>query len=231
MMTSFALITEGITDQAALKSILGGHYRGLPDDDDIDVNPLQPLRDQTDLSRLPPEAFGGWERVLEYCASPTQVREALELNDYLVIQIDTDCGDERNYGVPLTLGGVERPVRDLVEDVKTRIIGLLGGDLYQAYETQILFAICVHSLECWLVPLHETQIGKKRKTHKCADCLQTALSRSNRKFAKDYRTYYDICRDYRDRGVVARNTKFNESFAIFVASLPALGPVSDPPAA
>ncbi|RAU22985.1 phage tail protein [Paramagnetospirillum kuznetsovii] len=220
-MTTFALITEGITDQIALELILEGHYRGKTDQD-IDVEPLQPTRDATDQSRLPSDAFGGWELVLEYCSLHDRIHEALAFNDYLVIQIDTDCGEEVNYGVPLTIDGAERAIPDLVEAVRARIIACLSPELHETYKGRILFAICVHSLECWLLPLHERQGDKKRKTHACADKLQRALARKTINFAKDYDTYRDIALEYRKANHVARNLEFNESFAIFINDLPVL---------
>ena len=45
-MTSFALITEGITDQAVIENILFRYYK-----DEVDVRPLQPPRDATDDAR------------------------------------------------------------------------------------------------------------------------------------------------------------------------------------
>ena len=220
-MPSFALITEGITDQVALELILEGHYRGRAGDG-IDVNPLQPARDATDQARLPPGAFGGWELVLEFCSAHERIREALAFNDYLIIQIDTDCGDQPKYGVPLTLNGQQRPVPELIQDVRARIVGQLGADLYAACKGLILCAVCVHALECWLIPLHETRADRKLKTDGCAGHLQRALSRAKMAYAKDYGCYSQIANGYRRRGIVAQNVQYNESFGIFIDSLPDL---------
>ena len=62
-MTVFALVTEGITDSAVIEAILQSHF----DDDDLEVRPIQPVRDVTDQARTAPGAFGGWEKVFEYC--------------------------------------------------------------------------------------------------------------------------------------------------------------------
>jgi len=45
-MASFALITEGITDQVAISAILYGLY-----DEEPEIRPVQPLRDATDEAR------------------------------------------------------------------------------------------------------------------------------------------------------------------------------------
>ena len=62
-MPTFALVTEGLTDQIILEQILFGFF----DDPDIVINPLQPLRDETDSNRV--VTPGNWHQVLEYCAS------------------------------------------------------------------------------------------------------------------------------------------------------------------
>ena len=46
-MTSFALITEGITDQAILENLLDGLTYGA-----ATTKALRPLRDETDMNRV-----------------------------------------------------------------------------------------------------------------------------------------------------------------------------------
>ena len=216
-MPSFALITEGITDQVVLEMILEGHYR---DRSPVSVNLLQPLRDETDRSRVATGTFANWELVLEYCSNRDHIQAAFEYNDYLIIQIDSDCGDHPNFGVPLTEGGQGRPAPLLVAEVRAKLIGKLGADLYDTYRDRIFFAICVHSLECWLLPLWEDQDGKKRRTLNCADHLQNALSRRKERFVKDYRTYRGLAGEYRKSGAITAAVGFNDSLKMFVESLP-----------
>ena len=61
-MSTFALITEGVTDQVVIENILIGMFG-----EDVFVHPLQPIYDETDSSRI--EAFGGWQSVFRYCES------------------------------------------------------------------------------------------------------------------------------------------------------------------
>ena len=74
-MATFGLITEGKTDQIVIDNILAGYFNSR----DIDINELQPLRDETDKNRS--ETFGGWYRVFEYCRS-IRFKEAFQFNDY-----------------------------------------------------------------------------------------------------------------------------------------------------
>lgn len=123
-MTTVALIAEGITDQIVIENIIQELY-----EDELDVNYMQPARDATDEART--ANFGGWELVLEYCSIPDRIQEALALNDYVIIQIDTDCGDSVRYGVPLTEGGKDRAYLDIINDTKFVLIDKMGKEFYE----------------------------------------------------------------------------------------------------
>lgn len=166
-MSSFALITEGITDQVTLETILWEHY-----DSDLDVTYIQPIRDATDESRQ--ENIGGWEKVIEYCTLP-EFKSSFLFNEYVVIQIDTDCGEHVNFGVPLTVNGKDRHQQDIINDVINLLISKIGEDVYSEYKDRILFAISVHSLECWYLPLFESKKAKQSKSKNCTEHLKMAV--------------------------------------------------------
>src|SRR4051794_28026303 len=109
-MPTFALISEGLTDQFVIERLVevicSANF-----DEGVDINPLQPLRDVTDAVTAP---HGGWELVLEYCDNG--VGDALAANDYIVIHLDTDQGDHPNFGVALTDEGSDRPFCELIAD-------------------------------------------------------------------------------------------------------------------
>jgi hypothetical protein len=88
-MARFGLITEGITDQIVIEYILAGFYNSP----DIQVDALQPLRDETDENLA--KNAGNWHKVFEYCEAK-EFREAITENGeeyFLIIQIDTDFFD------------------------------------------------------------------------------------------------------------------------------------------
>ena len=62
-MPTFALISEGLTDQIILERMIE-QICGEKFEDGVDINPLQPLRDATDAATAP---HAGWELVFEYC--------------------------------------------------------------------------------------------------------------------------------------------------------------------
>ena len=99
-MLTFALVSEGVCDQAVIEHLIQTTCEKILDCE-IEVYPMQPLRDATDSSAN----FGGWERVFEFCE--TGIPAALSVNDYVVIQIDTDRAEHVKFGVSLQVGGVD----------------------------------------------------------------------------------------------------------------------------
>lgn len=226
-MASFMLITEGPTDQEALKAILTGYYGEEP------FFPfLRPRRDATDESKQAEEDYGGWERVFEHCENSDDLRDYLVINDYLVIQLDTDVADHPNFGVPLTVGGMDRPEAELIQDVCRLIVAKLGEDFYQEFQDRIIFAIAVHSLECWLLPLYinpskntpkeiEIAIKKSSQTKSCESRLGRHLEEKGiLGYKKDVRTYRALANGFIEREKIEITRQRNVSFDVFISSLP-----------
>lgn len=216
-MTNFGLITEGVTDQIIIEYILNGYF----DTDDIDINVLQPLRDET--NRRQSENYGGWTLVFDYCKSEV-FKLAFQLNDYIIIQIDTDVSEELHYDVSKrdATTGRDLEVVELIEKVKEKFINLIGSEFFDAYQEKIIFAISVHSIECWLLPLYYND----RKKSKIVNCLPTlnreldrqegfTIDRENKKV--DY--YEKIAKKFRKHRKLIRWCEENPSFRIFVEEL------------
>ena len=213
-MSSFALITEGITDQIVIENILYGFVGDL----EIDINPLQPLRDETDENRT--ASPGNWHKVLEYCSSD-RFKDALQFNDFIVVQIDTDvCHD---YQVSdRDEEGNELSVEDMTERIQLFLIQRIGPEFYEKYRARILFAIAVQSIECWLLPLLYTD-AKRGKTKGCLDTLNRALVKQ-KSYAIDSQNkrpdYYRIVSDpYSKHKKLMELYKYNPSLNTFVRSL------------
>ena len=175
-MPTFALVTEGITDQIIIENILVGFFN----DPDIDINPLQPLRDETDRNRA--ISPGNWHKVLEHCSSEN-FRGAFLFNDYIVVQIDTDVAAQ--YGVSdRDKEGNEFSVEEMIARVRAALIARIGREFYDRYTGRILFAISVQSIECWLLPLLFSDKKKQSKTVNCLNTVNQAL-KSKRSFSID----------------------------------------------
>lgn len=211
-MENFALITEGITDQVVLESILCGYY-----EDDLEINIIQPARDATDESRQ--ENFGGWEKVLEYCKL-SAFKEIFLFNKYVVIQIDTDITEHVNFGISHNFNETPKTVPILVNEVREKIKSQINTDVFDIFKDRIFFAIAVHSLECWLLPLHVTTSAAMKKTANCENSLSRAVIRSNGVYKKEYRPYEVLTKGFfKKKNILAAKEK-NESLSIFLDSLP-----------
>lgn len=219
-MTSFALITEGVTDQVVIENILYGFLNS----DDIEVNWVQPLRDETDKSKLG-QNFGNWQLVFEYCRSK-KFSQVFQLHDYVVVQIDTDDSDKAPFNVPKLEAGKELLPLELIEKVKQRLVEEMGDDTYRKYHDKIIFAVCVHSLECWLLPLYCTK-KQSVKIKGCLNTLNRALAKQNKKTissnGKNVQQYNKLSMPYYKHKILMneRNNKraTNPSLEIFIAHL------------
>lgn len=211
-MKNFALITEGITDQIVLESILCGYYN-----EDLEVNIIQPVRDATDESRQ--ENFGGWEKVLEYCTL-SAFKEIFLFNKYVVIQIDTDITEHVNFEISHNFNGIPKTVPVLVNDVREKIKSQINPDVFETFKDRIFFAIAVHSLECWLLPLHVTTPAAMKKTVNCGDNLSRAVTRANGVYKKEYREYEVLTKNFFKKKNVLFTKEKSESLSIFLDSLP-----------
>jgi hypothetical protein len=213
-MPTFAIVAEGLTDQLVLEQIIE-QVLEAPFDGDVDVNFLQPLRDATDAHSAP---HGGWELVLEYCQ--TRAADALATNDFLVVQIDTDCGDHEGYGLPLTVGGKDRAFNELVEGAGEILKHHIGDALYAENAGRICFAICVHTTESWLLLILFGQAATKNGLQR----LNRARTKANqRPIAKTGRDYLEISNEIKAKRLLEL-AKLDTSLAIFLQRLQELAP-------
>lgn len=210
-MAKFALACEGITDQIVIENILCGFYQGY-DDLDEEIQPLQPPFDATTLKQLEGE-FGGWEMLLEYL-SQKRFRDDVCNSEYVIIQIDTDVSEHPNFGVSQN----NLSTKELIENVKKRLIAQIDSKkpFYQAYREKIIFAISVHSLECWILPLY-----KDMKSEKITGCFETLQrERKSINVIKEYQSYDDLSRPLLKNKKLLEIATKNSSLQIFINCLP-----------
>lgn len=210
---SFALVTEGITDQKVIENILVGFF----DDSDIDIRPLQPLRDETDRNRA--VNSGNWHKVLEYCASE-EFRGAFQFSDYVIVQIDTDVAADYDVSGRDEEGNAFSD-EEMYQRVREKLVAQIEPEFYANYASRILFAVSVQSIECWLLPLFFTD-NKKSKTVNCLSTLNQGLK--SKKFSidpdkKNPRYYEDISKDYAKRRKLMSLYTSNLSLEAFIHEL------------
>lgn len=211
---SFGLIAEGPTDHAVLENILIGHF----DDPDLTIRPLQPLLDSTDAA----QRQGGWNQVLSYCQS-SFFQGAFEQNDYLIVQIDTDCLHEKPF--ELNLKQLPEVLVNQVVEKMERLIGeSFQADFVDEYRKKILFVVAVDELECWLLPLfYEDQNGSA--TNNCLHKLNAQLRKDKRPVinpnSKNPKYYDQLSGPFCKPKQLKRAADKNPSLGIFVKTLPA----------
>jgi 23S rRNA U2552 (ribose-2'-O)-methylase RlmE/FtsJ len=220
-MARFGLITEGITDQIVIEYILAGFYNSP----DIQIDPLQPLRDETDENLA--KNAGNWYKVFEYCEAK-EFREALIENgdDYfLIVQIDTDIFDKENvakkYQVQIRNEQNQYlTTENIVKNTVAKFIKLIGNDFYNQYQNQIIFAISVQSIECWLLPIYYKD-NKKAKEINCLDTLNKELTKQE-KFTigeKKPEYYREIASKFRKSKILKMSYSNQVSFEVFIRDL------------
>jgi hypothetical protein len=212
-MISFGLITEGITDQEIISNILFGYFKNK----DIPINPLQPIRDQTDKFRQ--GDFGGWQRVIEYCKSD-YFKQAFQSCDFIIIQLDTDICDE--FGVSKIADGIVLSPEILIERVIDYLITEIGRTFYEKVKDKLLFAISVHSIECWLLPLYYTDTRKGKITG-CINTLNLQLNRKHGFFIdpdnKIFSIYQEISSPLKKNKTLKAILSHNPSLDVFIKEL------------
>ena len=212
-MISFGLITEGLTDQIVIEKILAGYFKSL----DLDVEPLQPERDKDNQNK---SKYGGWTLVFDYCKSK-DFRESFQLIDYIIIQIDTDVS--KDYNIAHQDENGEFTPQQLIAKVIDKFRDGIGEDFYNTNKQKIIFAISVHSIECWLLPLYFTDKQKKAKYKNCLNTLNYELSKQHKftidKNAKNPEYYREIAKQYGKHKVLMKHYQDNPSLKIFIEEI------------
>ncbi len=194
----FGIICEGITDRIVLKTILHTWTQSTG----LNIRELQPIGQQA----------GGWFKVFQYCESE-ELKQAMAFLDFIVIHVDTDfmyhqkagVGIPKRYQIDMQIG--EKEV--IIEKFKDKLINLIGHEFYALYQNRIIFAIAVHEIECWFLPIYFENLDNISFTDNCIQTLNMVLpQKENGLFLGEKKPkYYEI---------VAKNFKiktFLEKFA------------------
>jgi hypothetical protein len=215
-LPSFALIAEGITDQVVIEAILDSFYR--EDEEELSIAYIQPTRDATDASRQDVDDFGGWQQVLEHCSITEHLYEALAINDYVIIQIDSDICWHPTIQIDPSL-----PWSELITTIQNLILSRIDQSVIAAHQERLIFAIAIHSTECWLIPLYTKVRGELNRINDCEGLLGSIMRRNNDNYKKDYRTFTTLVRPLRKKKSLLEAISYSPSLNNFIASLPPAG--------
>lgn len=163
---SFALITEGASEHQVIKHLLQ-HYM----EEEPVINQIQPqiIDDKQ-------QTVGGWNEVLKYCEREKELLEILKYNDFIVIQIDTDMCETEPYSVPRNENGHQLTADELWLRVYERIMNAIPTSVDKS---RVIVAICMETIECWLLPACCTRDVDSRHTNNCLMHLNNELRRMN----------------------------------------------------
>lgn len=226
------IIAEGPTDQRVIEEILKGAVRGGDD------GPA-PLELQVNYVHPEAQGFGGWALVFDALRRGQHI-EALQYNDYLVIQLDTDVCEELGFDVPRREAGVELDEATLIARVIARVERELGPAFVAEHGSRVAYAIAVNELECWLLPLVFDN-NKADKTTGCFEALHRRLKERkgrgllhNDGQSKDPRRYRDEAAPLRKPKQLEQACEHSASLAAFVLRVRALAAayrITGPPGA
>lgn len=175
-MASFAIICEGISENLSLHAII--EKMSQTDSYFADLQP----RTEMSHGHSVQEGSGGWTEVLSHC-NTEEFQMALQNNDYLVVQIDTDRCDEKPFGIKkVDENNQPRTDEDVYNDIITRLLQDVDNDFYEVNKERIIFAICFDEIECWFLPLFYSD-KRACATTGCIDKL-------NQELRKDKGGYY-----------------------------------------
>jgi hypothetical protein len=94
----------------------------------------------------------------------------------------------------LTRNGIRKTPQELVEGTREIVRQKIGATLFDANEARILIAVCVHSLESWLLLI----LFNIDEPNNSFDRLNRQLAAAKRrKLTKSYSEYLRICGDIR----------------------------------
>ncbi len=219
----FALITEGVSEHKIIRHILERYFK----ESEPFFRPIQP---QIDKEKQASE--GGWPEVLKYCERTEDLKNIFVDSDYLIIQIDTDQSQITPFDISHnTSGNKAKTVEELYTDVVTKLKSLIHPEVLQEFADKIFFAITIHTIECWFLPLYYTN-NDKTKTSGCISKLNIALIKNNiQPLPEDYknknspnsiRTYEAILKNWKKRKDIEEAAQHQTSFKLFVDSLKAI---------
>lgn len=215
-MISFALITEGVSEHTIIKKIINTYFKGF------DVFPRQI---QPEIKQGRQAGIGGWNEVLKYCKCD-EVQDILAENDYLIIQIDTDQSQQSPFNVDHFFEGIPKTHEQLFYGVREKLLSLIQQPIFEKYADKIIFAICIHSTECWLLPIYYSDIHRTH-TNNCLETLNRVtirnnirrITNANKNKANGIRAYESILSNWRRKADIISVAQYNYGFTKFIDSL------------
>lgn len=209
------IVSEGMSDYRVLKHIAGRYLKQI--DPNIQFVPLQPK--ETPQSKQ--EGFGGWQKVFTYIkgeeGEPNIITAFEEGVDFIIVQIDTDVREQ--YDVDCS----DIDKQQLWDAVKAKLIECTCEEVDVS---KLLFAITIHSTECWLIPFVETNVGKCEKIDACVNTLNNSMRATdyyidpdNKNNNRAQQAYDFILKRKKKKSELLACAQYNKGFELFLHQL------------
>ncbi|HWK07736.1 MAG TPA: hypothetical protein VNS58_29090 [Puia sp.] len=204
---SFAVVGEGKTDHIVLRNLLVGFTgnknlivtRPLPEGD-------EPV---------------GWGNLFNFLASD-RFRKIFDFEGHVIVQIDTGTCEDWDENLK-HIGTDTEQIGDFIENIKKVLIKKMGEGFYDEQKDRILFAICVHDIECWLLPFNSTLPSHHAKLVGCLNTLEHILNPKgislHQKNYKEGKHYDDLSKLMKNRKDLTKKAALNASLKIFIDDL------------
>lgn len=213
MPLRIAIVAEGPTDVAVVENVISGLTTAAD-------NMFSHV-----TGSYTPDEISNWSQVMAYCKS-SEFRDLAQSDfvDLIVVQIDTDQFDSKWFDLPTHEDGVEITAARKHELARGILISWIGPDIFAGARANVVFAICVDSIECWLLPLFfDSRPAIRSRTKNCLSALKR--HEEARQLTKTYNEYKDLSSLYVKTSVLRKCAVMNFSlgkFAIEFDSQPRL---------
>jgi len=224
-MYKFRIAGEGVTDQVVIENILCGYFENQDLDGEIEYS--HPLFDETDQKQ---KGFGNWTMLLEYLYHSDFRADTLNC-EFIVIQVDTDVSNEKGFDV-VQVDDQNRPLSPeaLISNVITKLIDTIEtGEkgFYEERAEKIIFAVSVHSIECWLYAHYNKKPLRYPKITGCEKALlylyekgrNKSLSKIKPNIDKNYVSYNKLSQLFLKRQHIDEVVQKDPSFRVFIKAL------------
>jgi hypothetical protein len=215
----FALITEGPSEHRIIKHVIYNYFKN----NDLIINQIQPK-----IVNGKQDGEGGWNEVLKYCERD-ELEDIFIEHDYLVIQIDTDQSQIKPFDVSHThVSNILKTDVELHNDVIPKLISLVKPNVLAKNGNNIIFAICIHTIECWLLPIYYTN-NHKSDTRTCLGTLNKELIKKridalptknkDKNSLRAIKSYDIILKNWKKKKDIVDASKHNVGYENFIDSL------------
>lgn len=212
MSTRIGIISEGISDYWVLKHIVERYLKEC----DVYTIPLKPKV----TPKGKQEGFGTWQGVFQYIKGEDEDKLIIEAQNagcrFVIIQIDTDVCEE--YGV----GKDTSDIDVFWNKVKEKLSQSIHHEFNQS---TILYAICIHELECWLIPFVSSDAKKCNAIDNCLNSVNRVIrtrgtiDKDNKNCEPANKLYRHILDKKKKPKDICDSAQFNHGFAKFIGQL------------